>query len=172
MAGSDFFWTFGVGSVQGNYLVDQVGDSIELAAKTLHPAIAARTFAIRGSESEELWSNPLTFYMSTPVLVGDTLVGFSDKRSGHFVLLDATTGETRWAGPPRQGENAAIVAAGDYVLTLTDDAELAVGTVTGNGLDVVRTYSVADTPTWAHPVPTTEGILIKDKETLALWSTQ
>ena len=32
-----------------------------------------------------------------------------------------------------------------------------------------RRYRVADTETWAHPVPTREGILIKDLDSLALW---
>jgi hypothetical protein len=34
---------------------------------------------------------------------------------------------------------------------------------------VVRTYTVADTPTWAHPALAGEGILVKDRESLALW---
>ena len=135
--------------------------------------LEARTFAISltGDEPQELWSNRLTFYMSTPVLIGDALVGFSDKRSGHFVVLNATTGETRWTGPPRQGDNAALVVAGEWLLTLTDRAELSVLTSDNSGLDTVATYSIADSPTWAHPVPTSAGILIKDKETLTLWST-
>ena len=28
---------------------------------------------------------------------------------------------------------------------------------------------LADTPTWAHPAPTAEGLLVRDAETLALW---
>jgi outer membrane protein assembly factor BamB len=134
--------------------------------------LGARTFAISiaGNDPKELWSNPLSFYMSTPVLVTDALVGFSDKKSGHFVVINAATGETTWTGPPRQGDNAALVAAGASLLTLTDGAELAVRSTNGSELETLRTYSVAESPTWAHPVPTTAGILIKDKMTLTLWS--
>lgn len=32
-----------------------------------------------------------------------------------------------------------------------------------------RRYAVAETPTWAHPVPTASGILVKDELSLALW---
>lgn len=133
----------------------------------------ARTFAISLTDNEpkEVWSNRLTFYMSTPVLSGNELIGFSDKRSGHFVVLDATTGETKWAGSPRQGDNAALILAGESLLALTDSAELSVLESTGSGLETVRSYSVANSPTWAHPVPTTAGILIKDKLSLTLWST-
>lgn len=132
----------------------------------------ARTFAIElsGREPKELWSNRLTFYMSTPVISGDALIGFSDKSSGHFVIIDTTNGETIWTGPPRQGDNAALVVAGEWLLTLTDSAELAVLSASETGLETVRTYDVADSPTWAHPVPTSAGILIKDEQSLVLWS--
>jgi hypothetical protein len=33
----------------------------------------------------------------------------------------------------------------------------------------LRKYSVADSPTWAHPVLVGHGILIKDATNLALW---
>ena len=80
--------------------------------------------SVAGNETRERWKKSVTFYMSTPVLVGDRLIGFSDKKSGHFVALEAGNGKTIWEGPPRQGDNAAIVAAGDWVLALTDSAEL------------------------------------------------
>ena len=151
--------------------VQNVVTPIRYGDTFIFSGLAARTFALIASEREQAWSNPLTFYMSTPVLIGDALVGFSDKRSGHFVLLDAVTGDTRWTGPPRQGDNAAIVAAGEHVLTLTDGAELSVLAVSDGALETLQTYTVADSPTWAHPVPTSAGILIKDEETLTLWST-
>ncbi len=65
----------------------------------------------------------------------------------------------------------ALDVAGEWLLTLTDRAELSVLTMDDSGLETVATYSIADSPTWAHPVPTSVGILIKDEETLTLWST-
>jgi hypothetical protein len=38
-----------------------------------------------------------------------------------------------------------------------------------NGWSPARRYDVADTPTWAHPVPTSQGVLVKDDSSLALW---
>ena len=38
------------------------------------------------------------------------------------------------------------------------------------GLEPVRKYTVADSPTWAHPLILPAGIVIKDATTLALWS--
>jgi hypothetical protein len=84
--------------------------------------------------------------------------------------MDARTGETVWTSNGRDGENAAIVAAGEIVLALTNDAELIVINRTAKGFEPLKKYTMADSPTWAHPVPVGKGVLIKDAKTLALWS--
>lgn len=42
----------------------------------------------------------------------------------------------------------------------------------GKRFEPLRKYTVADSPTWAHPVILDRGILIKDATTLALWDTE
>ena len=69
----------------------------------------------------------------------------------------------------RQGDNAAIVAAGSVWLILTPDANLIVARQNDKAFEPLRKYSVADSPTWAHPVMMGRGILIKDATNLALW---
>ena len=120
-------------------------------------------------EVEEAWKNSASFYMSTPVLAGERLLGFSDRKRGQFVALSASTGKAIWESAGRQADNAAAVLLGDWLLFLTDGAELLVLRADAESFAPERTYSVADTPTWAHPVPTSEGILIKDLEHLTLW---
>ena len=132
-----------------------------------------RTVARSLDELEsEAWRSRVTFYMSSPVLLGDRLVGFSNQKSGHFVVLDATSGDTLWEGTPRQGDNAALVVVGERVLSLTDDGVLRVWSWNGEALLEERSYEVSDSPTWAHPVPVENGVLIKDEATLSLWSTR
>ena len=129
-----------------------------------------RTFARSLDELEnEPWQSRVTFYMSSPVPLGDRLVGFSNQKSGHFVVLDASSGETLWEGEPRQGDNAALVVVGERVLSLTDDGVLRVWGWSGEALREERSYEVSDSPTWAHPVPVTTGVLIKNEATLSLW---
>ena len=70
----------------------------------------------------------------------------------------------------RQADNAAIVDAGPVLLILTTNSELIVARKSAKAFEVVRKYTVADSPTWAHPVVMGNGILIKDATTLALWS--
>ncbi len=123
--------------------------------------------------TETVWqNNDLSTYMSSPVLSGDALFGFSVHKKGQFFCLNPANGATLWTTDGRQGESAAIVAAGSVLLFLTNDAELIVARKSDKAFEQVRKYQVADSPTWAHPVVLSHGILIKDAKSLALWDTQ
>jgi outer membrane protein assembly factor BamB len=119
---------------------------------------------------ERVWENrDVSFYMNTPVLAGGTLYGMSHRNKGSFVALDARTGAALWATPGRAGDNAAALVAGETLLLLTTDGELIVSKANRAGFEERRRYTVAASATWAHPVVTRAGILVKDAETLALW---
>ncbi len=121
--------------------------------------------------AKTVWQNKdVSMYMSSPVVSGDSIFGFSHRNKGQFFCLDAATGSTRWTSDGRQGDNAAVVAAGSVLLLLTTEAELIVARNSAKSYEVLRKYTVADSPTWAHPVPIGKGILIKDATTLALWN--
>jgi outer membrane protein assembly factor BamB len=107
-------------------------------------------------------------YMSSPVLDGKRLHGFSHRKKGEFFCLDLDTGRLLWRSEGRQGENAALVAVGRHLLLLKDDAELLVTSLDADRFAPVATYTVAQSPTWAHPLPTAQGVLIKDLDSLAL----
>lgn len=117
-----------------------------------------------------VWENKeVSMYMSSPLLAGGLLFGMSHKNKGQFFCLDAATGKTLWTGDPRQGENAAMVIAGDTIFSLTNDADLIVTSAADKGAKVIKKYHVAEKPTWAHPAITGRSILIKDETTLAMW---
>jgi outer membrane protein assembly factor BamB len=117
---------------------------------------------------QEVWNNKENLlYLSTPVLQGNTLFGFSMLKKGQFFALDADTGKTLWQGPGRMGENAAILNAGGSVfLALTNEANLIVLPVNAKEYVPTVQYTVANSPTWAHPVVSGNRILIKDETTL------
>jgi hypothetical protein len=117
-----------------------------------------------------VWRSPVSFYMSTPVLAGDRLIGLSNRRRGQIVALDAKSGSTLWESEGRLGDNAALVLMGDWVVALTTEGELLVMRPDATSFSPARRYPVAETSTWAHPVPTEEGLLIKDESDLMLWS--
>jgi hypothetical protein len=109
-------------------------------------------------------------YMSSPVSIGGRMVGFTSKRSGQLFALDPATGKTLWLGEPRQGDNAALIAAGDQLLVQNVAGELAIGPVDGSGWKPTKRYTVADSATWAHPALIGNRILVKDATKLTLWS--
>lgn len=120
---------------------------------------------------EKLWENAdVSLYMSDAVVVGDTLVGFSQRNGGQFFGLDARTGRTLWTSEGRQATNAAIVTAGDLWFALKDDTELIVARKSAIAFESLRRYTVADSATWAQPVISGNRVFVKDVSTLALWT--
>ena len=138
--------------------------------------ISAIRLAKQGSEivPQEVWNNKEnTLYLSTPVLQGNMLLGFSILKKGQFFALDADTGKTIWQGPGRMGESASILnAGGSAFLALTNEANLIVLPVNAKEYAPTMQYTVANTPTWAHPVVNGNRILIKDETTLRSLSLQ
>lgn len=122
--------------------------------------------------TKEVWSSKENeLYMSTPVLQGNMLFGLSVRQKGQFFAIDADTGKTVWQGPGRMGENAAILnLGGKALLMLTNDANLIVQPVTAKSYAPAVQYSVATSPTWAHPVVLGRRILVKDESSLISWS--
>lgn len=119
----------------------------------------------------QLWHNPkVTMYMSSPVLDGDYLYGLSTQRKGQFFCLDARTGETRWLTEGRDAGNAALLAAQGVLFLLTEAAELIVAAKSVKGFEQLARYSVANSPTWSHPVILGKQILVKDETSLTLWN--
>jgi outer membrane protein assembly factor BamB len=136
-----------------------------------HPVVAVRPVIKDGKWiAEKVWENAGDgMYMSSPVIVGTTLFGMSNRSRGHFFAIDLGTGKTLWATRGREAENASFVSAGKLLFVLKDDAELVVARPNPASFDVVRRYTVAESPTWAHPVIDGNRIFVKDAESLALW---
>lgn len=135
------------------------------------------TFAIRLKEekgrwlTQEVWKNSaVSSYMSSPVLEGNLMFGFSHYKKGQLFCLDPRNGENLWIGPGRQGESAALILSEEFLFVLDTDAEFQVYENSGEGLKAVAEHTVADSPTWAHPVVLGSRVLIKDFSNLTLWN--
>jgi hypothetical protein len=60
--------------------------------------------------------------------------------------------------------------AGDALLALTTESELVVARKDGRAFTPLATYTVADSPVWAHVAVVPAGFLVKDVSSLALWT--
>lgn len=127
----------------------------------------------RGGEwaQETAWENAdVNMDMSTGVLIGTTLYGFSAKNSGQFFAVDANTGQTLWLSEARVAENAAVVRAGDLWFALTTEAQLLVVRANPRQFEVVKRYQVANSATWAQPVLSGQRVFVKDLNAISLWT--
>ncbi len=155
-----------------NILTPVVVDDLLIYSGNQRPLAAVRVSHQRGKWSTSaVWQNEaLPNYMSTPVVVGNTLYGFTQRNRGQFFAADVQSGKTLWTTRGREGDNAALVACGDLLMATTTEGELVVARAGRKAFDVIRRYTVADSPVWAHPVPAGSGVLIKDEESLAYYT--
>lgn len=154
-----------------NVITPVVADGLLIYGGLSKPTVAARVVQEKGTwKLTEVWRNAdVPMYMSSPVAAAGVLYGLTHRNRGQFFALDLATGKTLWTGPPRQSENAAIVAASGLIIAATTDGELIVMRQGRTAFVLVRKYTLADSPVWAHPAFTRDGILIKDAETLTYW---
>ena len=123
-----------------------------------------------GWKVETAWSTrEVSLYMSTPVLSGGVLYGLSHFKNGQYFGLDPHSGQVRWVSPGRQGEHASLLSSGGVVVALDTAGDLLVFGSDGTGFEPAARHRLAATPTWAHPAPLADGLLVKDKFTLARW---
>ena len=136
------------------------------------PVTGFRVFNKSGQWStEDVWvNNDVTMDMSTGVVIGNSLFGFSARNSGQYFALDANTGQTLWLSEARIAENAAVVRSGDLWFALNTEAKLLVARANPKQFEILKTYEVADTATWAQPVLSGQRVFIKDLSTISLWT--
>ncbi len=136
------------------------------------PVSGFRVFNRSGQwSSEDVWvNNDVTMDMSTGVVIGTSLYGFSPRNSGQFFAIDANTGQTQWLSEPRQGDNAAVVRAGNLWFALDTQAQLVVARANAKQFEIVKRYTVAESATWAQPVLSGQRLFIKDLSTVSLWT--
>lgn len=141
-----------------------------LGEKLIVSGLSNGTMCVDGG-GRIIWHNKeVGMYMNSPVAVGETLYGFTNRNRGQYFAMSARDGKVLWVSEPRKGENAAILVAGDLLFLLNTDAELIVAKASPAAFAPVRTYRVAESETWAHPLVMAEGIVIKDFESLTLWT--
>jgi outer membrane protein assembly factor BamB len=118
-----------------------------------------------------VWKNDeVAMYMSTPVIIGNTLYGLSHKSRGQLFAIDVATGKTLWTTPGREGENASIIAAGQVLFLSTTNAELIVARPNTAKFEEQKRYRVAESAVWAHPAIAGNLIVVKDVDKLICWS--
>lgn len=115
----------------------------------------------------EVWHNAeMPMYLSSPVLDGETLYGFSSKKKGQLFAQNVKTGAVKWATEGRTGANASLQLAGPNLVILTTEGDLIVVRRNPERYEELQRYKVADSQTWAQPVLLKDGFLIRDADSV------
>ncbi len=122
------------------------------------------------SAKENWHQTEVALDMSSAVVNGDLLFGMSHYKSGQLFCLDIATGKVLWKGPARVGQNVMFLSLPGHIMALTNKGQLKIIAANGNSHQELKSYRVASGDTWAPPVLLPDGVLVKDKDTLALWS--
>lgn len=120
---------------------------------------------------KRIWHNAdLPMYMSTPVADGAMLFGFSNRRKGQLFCLDAQNGIAKWTTEGRAGTNASLLSAGPNLVVLTTEGELLVLRRNPDKYEELRRYKLSTSPTWAHPALLSDAVVVRDADSLAVWT--
>ena len=121
-------------------------------------------------KARELWhQREASLSMSSPVVAGDLLIGFSHFKRGQLFGLNPGDGRVVWRGPARWGEHASLIASGNQVLVFREDGSLVVGEVSHEEFRSLRTYRLGGERMWGHPAVVDDRVVIKDGSRLAVY---
>lgn len=121
--------------------------------------------------TEDVWhTDEASLQMTNGVVVDGVMYGLSHLNSGQYFAADMDNGEVLWTSPGRQAENAAIVAAGNTIFSIQDDAEMVVLSASRTEFDAVQRYEIATSETWAQPAISGDRMFVKDVTRLTLWT--
>ncbi len=117
-------------------------------------------------KTEQVWkSDDLKMYLTTPVVLGDHLIGY-DHRSGKLTCLSLEDGSTAWTSPAFGVKHLSFVAAGNTLLVLTLDGNLIVAKVSAKEYEQLTKWKVSEKGTWAHLAVAGNRLLVKGPEEL------
>jgi len=120
--------------------------------------------------AKEVWHNPDNgVQFDSPVLKSGLIFGLSQR--GSFFCLDAKTGKTDWTeSTGGRGQFGSVVDAGSVLVGLTSKKTLVAFEPSDKEYTQLASIKVADTDTYAYPVLAGNRVLIKDQDSLTLWT--
>jgi outer membrane protein assembly factor BamB len=117
-------------------------------------------------KKEQVWkSDDLKMYLTTPVVMGDHLIGF-DHRTSKLVCLSLEDGSTAWTSPAFGTKHLSFVVAGGTLLVLTLEGNLIVAKASATDYEQLVKWKVSEKGTWSHLAVAGNRLLVKGPEEL------
>jgi hypothetical protein len=115
----------------------------------------------------ELWTNKVSGYMSSPVVVGDYL--YLHLQNQRFICIEVSSGKTMWTTAPF-GKYWSLVANKDRILALDETGELLLIRATPEKFDLIDSRKISEEPTWAHLAVVGDEVFIRELNAMAVYS--
>lgn len=143
-----------------------VGNRIFTSAHSGKAQLFEVTQSAKGNWSvNELWSQKTQAYMSSPVLIGDSI--YLHLKNQRFSALSLKDGSIRWTSKP-YGKYWSMVSNGKKILSLDNTGELLLINAKDETLDVVDQTKVAN-DAWAHLAVEGELVIVRDLNALKVF---
>jgi outer membrane protein assembly factor BamB len=111
---------------------------------------------------EQLWhTSKMRMAFMNPVQVGDYVVGASGTGPGFLVCLDLRTGKRAWVD--RSVGLATLVHGDGKLIILSETGELALGTMTPEGLTIHSRCKITDPESFAVPTLVGTTLYVRDR---------
>ena len=116
----------------------------------------------------EVWNQKTQAYMSSPVVIGDTI--FLHAKNQRVVATSLTDGAIRWTSPP-QGKYWSMVAGGNRILALADAGDLLLIDGSDDAFRIIDKTKVAN-DSWAHLAVQDDLVIVRDLNSLQVFRWQ
>lgn len=121
-----------------------------------------------GWQVKELWTNPMQAYMSSPLIIGDSL--YLHLKNQRFTCLDLKTGKARWTTSP-YGKYWSMVTDGRKILALDQKGDLLLIKANPEKFDLLDSRHVAE-DSWAHLAVSGQDVYVRALDELMMYSTK
>ena len=161
----DFLWRHPHGDIL-NISTPVWGDGNILYASTAYDA-GSRAIRLRQVDgqttAEELWfNNRMRVHFGNALRIGDVVLGTSgDFGPAFFTGLDINTGEELWR--ERSFGRSHVLYADDKLVIVDEDGEIAIATLTDEGLDVHASAHVLSENAWTPPTLVGTTLYVRDR---------
>lgn len=131
------------------------------------PTVAVKLTGDKDKVKKEVaWKcDDLKMYISSPVLLGDHLIGF-DFRTGKLVCLKLADGSVAWAAASLNTKHVSLVLCGDTLLTLTLSGDLHAAKVTAEEYTELAKWKVSEKEAYAHLAVAGNKLFVKGPDKL------
>lgn len=119
----------------------------------------------------KLWTNPdFNTDFSTPILKDGFLYGLNSQ--GRLFCINASNGQTGWFDSTPLQRFGSLIDAGKEIIVLTSNSNFVVLNPNGQKFDQVSQMKLSGNDYYAHPILTGDKIIIKDTDSLTMYSTK